>query len=145
MSMRCACFLAFFAVAVAVEAASDGETWWGHIRMLAADEMRGSETGSPEHRRAAEYVASQLEALGLSPGGTSGFLQNVPFLVRTVEEESSSLAIVRNGKREAVTLGDDAYFSMRIEHAPELEAPSCSSGMASPFPRKATTISPGST
>ncbi len=123
MSMRCACFLAFFAVAAAVEAASDGETWWGHIRVLAADEMRGRETGSPEHRRAAEYIASQLEALGLSPAGTAGFLQNVPFLVRTVEEENSSLAIVRGGKREAVTLGDEAYFSMRIEHAPELEAP----------------------
>ncbi len=123
MSMRCAWILAFFGMARAVEAANDGETWWGHIRVLAADEMRGRETGSPEHRRAAEYIASQLEALGLSPAGTSGFLQNVPFLVRTVEEESSSLAVVRGDKREAVTLGDEAYFSMRIEHAPELEAP----------------------
>ncbi len=102
---------------------SDAQKWWEHVRFLASDEMRGRETGSPEHRRAAEYVAARLGAQGLSPGGTSGFLQEVPFFVRTVQEESSSLAILRDGKREGVTLGDEAFFSMRIEHAPEIEAP----------------------
>ena len=111
-------------LAAAVEVVGDdAQKWWEHVRFLATDEMRGRETGSAEHRRAAEYVAAQFEARGLAPGGTAGFLQNVPFLVRTVQEESSSLAILRDGKREPVTLGDEAYFSMRIEHAPEIEAP----------------------
>lgn len=123
MRISCAGLLVFLGVAAAGGAADDAARWWEHIRFLASDDMRGRETGSPEHRLAAEYVASQFKALGLAPGGTSGFLQNVPFLVRTVQEESSSLAIVRGGKREAVTLGDEAYFSMRIEHGPEIEAP----------------------
>jgi hypothetical protein len=123
MRIPCAALLLAVTFAARGEPADDGQKWWEHIRFLAADDMRGRETGSPEHRRAAEYVASQLQALGLSPGAGSGFLQNVPFLVRTVEEESSSLAIVRGGTREPVTLGEEAYFSMRIEHAPEIEAP----------------------
>src|SRR5262245_60181132 len=120
MRIRCAGLLVFLGVAVLGSAADDAKRWWEHIRFLASDEMKGRETGSPEHPRAAEYIASQFQALGLEPAGTSGFLQNVPFLVRTVQEEGSSLAIVRGGKREPVTLGDEAYFSMRIEHAPEI-------------------------
>ncbi len=123
MKIRCAWLLVLLATLSTVAFPDDAQKWWEHIRFLATDEMRGRETGSPEHRRAAEYVAGKLEAQGLAPGGTAGFLQNVPFLVRTVQEESSSLAILRDGKREPVTLGDEAFFSMRIEHAPELEAP----------------------
>jgi hypothetical protein len=123
MKFRFTGLVIMLSVASTVAGADDGKRWWEHIRFLAADEMRGRETGTPEHRRAAEYVARELEAAGLSPGGTSGSLQKVPFLVRAIQEESSSLAIVRDGKREAVTLGDEAFFSMRIEHAPELEAP----------------------
>jgi hypothetical protein len=123
MKNRCAGVLILLATASAGARADDAEKWWQHVTFLASDEMRGRETGSAEHRLAAEYVAGKLEALGLAPGGTSGFLQKVPFFVRTVQEESSSLAILRDGKREPVTLGDEAFFSMRIEHAPEIEAP----------------------
>jgi hypothetical protein len=123
MKNRCAGFLVLLVMASTGARGDDAQKWWEHVRFLAADEMHGRETGSPEHRLAAEYVAGKLEALGLAPGGTTGFLQKVPFFVRTVQEESSSLAIVRDGKREPVTLGDEAFFSMRIEHAPEIEAP----------------------
>ncbi|HEY7696984.1 MAG TPA: M28 family metallopeptidase, partial [Vicinamibacteria bacterium] len=112
-----------FLVLAAGAPANDAEKWWAHIRFLASDEMRGRETGTPEHRRAAEYVAAQFETQGLAPGGTEGFLQRVPFLVRTLEEEKSSLSIVRNGKREPVSLGEEAFFSMRIKPAPSIEAP----------------------
>ncbi|MGH9334134.1 MAG: peptidase M28, partial [Vicinamibacteria bacterium] len=116
-------FLVAFAAMVSLAESDDAEKWWEHIRFLASDELRGRETGTPEHRRAAEYVAAQLEAQGLAPAGTKGFLQPVPFRVRTVQEESSSLAIVSGSGRDPVKLGDEAFFSMRIEHAPEIEAP----------------------
>jgi Zn-dependent M28 family amino/carboxypeptidase len=106
-----------------VARAGDGDTWWAHVRFLASDELRGRETGSPEHRRAAEYVASQLVSQGLAPGGTQGFLQKVPFHVRTVKEDGCSLAIVREGRPEPVKLGEEAFFGMRIEHAPHIDAP----------------------
>ena len=86
--------LVLLAVASTGVSADDAEKWWAHVRFLAADEMRGRETGSPEHRRAAEYVAAQFEANGLERGGTSGFLQEVPFLVRTVEEHAGTSALV---------------------------------------------------
>jgi hypothetical protein len=103
--------------------AEEADKWWEHIRFLASDEMRGRETGSPEHRRAAEYVAAQFEAQGLAKAGTEGYLQTVPFRVRKVDEEHSSLSIVKGGKTEPVKLGDEAFFSMRIEHPPRVEAP----------------------
>jgi hypothetical protein len=116
--------LILFTLAIAGPArADDAETWWAHIRFLASDEMRGRETGSPEHRRAAEYIARQFEAQGLAQAGESGYLQAVPFKVRRVDEERSSLAIVKSGKSQPVKLGDEAFFSMRIEHPPRVEAP----------------------
>src|SRR5262249_18115443 len=42
---------------------------------------------------------------------------------RSVLENECSLALVRNGQSEAVALGDEAVFSMRIAHAPNTEAP----------------------
>lgn len=39
-----------------------------HIKVLAADEMKGRGAGSPELERAAEYIAQQFEAAGLRPG-----------------------------------------------------------------------------
>ena len=37
--------------------ASSG-SWWAHVTALADDSMLGREAGSPQHRTAAEYVAS---------------------------------------------------------------------------------------
>ena len=33
------------------------ERWWSHVTFLANDGMKGRDTGSPEHRKAAEYIA----------------------------------------------------------------------------------------
>jgi hypothetical protein len=85
--------------------------------------MKGRETGSPEHREAAEYVARHFKEAGLRPGGTVGYFQPVPFKSRTVVESKSSLAIVRGSSVVPVVLGDEATFSMRIDPAPHVEAP----------------------
>jgi Zn-dependent M28 family amino/carboxypeptidase len=97
--------------------------WWSHVSFLADDRMKGRETGSPEHREAAEYIARQFKDAGLKPGGTDGYLQSVPFKSRKIVEDKSSLALVRGGTASPVVLGDEATFSMRIEHAPRVEAP----------------------
>src|SRR5262245_24613451 len=101
----------------------DGERWWSHVKFLASDELRGRETGTPEHRHAAEYVAQQFAAAGLAPAGTGGYIQPISFRARRIVEEKSSLAIVRDGKREPIVLGEDAVFSMRVEHPPQFGAP----------------------
>lgn len=105
------------------DAPEQAAAWWKHVAFLASDEMRGRETGSPEHRKAANYVADAFADAGVQPGGSSGYLQPVTFRSRRIDEVKSSLALVRRGKAAPVVLGDEATFSMRIDPAPAVEAP----------------------
>ncbi len=57
---------------------TDGETQ-PPLRFLAADEMRGRDTGSPELNIAANYIASQFQRWGVSKvPGTNSYFQQVP-------------------------------------------------------------------
>ena len=99
---------ALLAVVLPAPAFGQAETWWGHVTALADDSMRGRQTGSPEHRKAAEYVASVFQRAGLEPAGTDGWFQPVRFRVRQINEPRSSLALVRGGKAEPLAFGTDA-------------------------------------
>ena len=101
----------------------DGKTWWEHIKVLAADNMEGRDTGSPGLKKAEEYTVDQLKAAGLQPAGVKGFYQPVKFESRQLVEADSSAALVRDGKAEPLTLGEDVTFSTRIDLAPAVEAP----------------------
>lgn len=104
-------------------ASNPAREWWKHIEYLASDELAGRETGSEGHRRAAQYIATAFQRAGLKPGGTRGYFQAVGFVSRKVVEARSSLSLVRNGREEPIVLGEEATFSMGIEHAPRTEAP----------------------
>jgi hypothetical protein len=101
----------------------DGGRWWSHVAFLADDALEGRDTGSPGHRKAAEYVAREFEKAGLRPAGTEGYLQPVRLGSRTIDEAHSRLALVRGGAEEALKLGDDAVISLRVDPAPSVEAP----------------------
>ncbi|HKD80497.1 MAG TPA: M28 family metallopeptidase [Candidatus Angelobacter sp.] len=101
----------------------DGKSWWSYVKVLAADDMEGRETGSAGLRRAQEYVVEQLKHAGLEPAGSNGFYQPVQFVSRQIVESESSLALVRNGLAEPLALGEDAIFSTRVDLAPSLDAP----------------------
>src|SRR3954469_14037726 len=73
--------------------APGGEKWWSHIEALANDGMAGRLTGSPEHKRAAEYVARQFETAGLERPGIGGYLQPVRLKTRRIVEAQSSLTL----------------------------------------------------
>lgn len=109
----------------AAQQPSAADRWWAHVSYLASDELEGRDTGSAGHKKAAAYVADQFKQAGLAPAGTAGYLQPVEFVSRKIVEEKSSLALIREGSStaEPVALGDDAAFSMRIDPAPEVEAP----------------------
>ena len=113
--------------AATVSGQQPAERWWSHVTFLANDTMKGRDTGSPEHRKAAEYIADHLKRAGLQPGGTKGYFQPVPFRSRRIDEAQSSLTLIRQmgtaTTQDPITLGDDATFSMRIEPAPSVEAP----------------------
>jgi Zn-dependent M28 family amino/carboxypeptidase len=121
--------------ASAISARQPAARWWSHLTFLADDSMKGRDTGSPEHRKAAEYVAAEFKRAGLEPGGTKGYLQPVPFRSRRIVEAQSSLALVRaGGAVTPVVLGEEATFSMRIEPAPSVEAPIVFAGYALQVP-----------
>jgi Zn-dependent M28 family amino/carboxypeptidase len=102
---------------------ADPNRWWSHVEALANDGMEGRNTGSPAHKRAAAYVAAQFKQTGLEPAGTDGYIQPVAFKTRTIDESHSSLALIRDGKAESLTLGEDANISLRSDAAATLDAP----------------------
>jgi Zn-dependent M28 family amino/carboxypeptidase len=114
----------------------DGKTWWNYVRVLADDNMEGRDTGSEGLRKAEAYVVDQLKAAGLTPAGADGFYQPITFESRQVVEAGSSAVLVRNGKDEPLTLGDDAYFSSRVDLAPSVEAPLVFVGYGLKIPEK---------
>jgi Zn-dependent M28 family amino/carboxypeptidase len=97
--------------------------WWTHVEALANDGMEGRNTGSPGHKRAAEYVASQFRKAGLEPAGVDGYIQAVDFKTRRIVESASSLMLIREGRPEPLVLGTDANISVRIDPAPRIDAP----------------------
>jgi Zn-dependent M28 family amino/carboxypeptidase len=130
--MRRAGVLALIAAAlIAAPKVPDAGRWWSHVLFLADDKLEGRETGSEGHRRAAEYVAAQFERSGLKP-----HIQPVKLSSRRIREEQSSLAIVREGKREPLTLGEDAIFGLRSEPPQHVSAPMVFVGYGLVIPEK---------
>ncbi len=93
----------------------NGQSWWDHVRVLADDSMEGRDTGSIGLRKAEAYVVERLKEYGLEPAGTDGYYQPIRFIQRAIDEKNSSAALIRNGQQEPLSLGEDAYFSTRVE------------------------------
>jgi len=117
-------------------ASFDGKSWWEHIKVLAADNMEGRDTGSPGLKKAEAYVVGQLKAAGLQPAGVKGYYQPVKFESRRLAEKESNAALIRDGKAEALTLGEDVIFNTRVDLAPAVEAPLVFVGYGLSIPEK---------
>ncbi len=100
----------------------DGARWWSHVAVLADDALEGRNTGSPGHRKAADYVAGQFANLGLKPGGSEGFFQPVKLRSKKIDETHSSLALISAQGEEPLKLGDDAIIGSRLDPAAAIEA-----------------------
>jgi len=101
----------------------DGQSWWSHVKFLANDKLEGRDTGSRGEREAEKYAVEQLKKAGAEPAGERGFYQPVKFVSRQIVEKDSSLTLIRDGKREPLVLGEDAYIGTRVRPAPEVSAP----------------------
>jgi hypothetical protein len=100
-----------------------GERCWLDVRVLADDVTEGRRAGSAGHRRAAQFVAEEFRKAGLEPGGDKDFLQTVLLESRLIDEQKSSLALVINGERRPLKLGDDGGFNLRGNFVREVDAP----------------------
>lgn len=107
----------------ALYAADHGERWWGHIGSLGGDSREERLPGTESHRKAAQYVAAELEKAGVLAAGKGGYMQPVKFRSRRILEQYSSLALVRDGAARPLALGEDAIVGMDVDPAPAAEAP----------------------
>src|SRR6185295_12335205 len=134
---RIAALTLLVALALTLTARADGKKWFSHIEALASDAMAGRQTGSPEHKRAADYVAKNFTSAGLEPAGVGGsFIQPVKLKTRRFVEAGSSLAVVREGNAETLSFADDANVSMRVDPAPSVEAPMVFAGYGLSVPEQ---------
>src|SRR5450432_1451190 len=127
-----ACFL----LHAATDFTAEGKRWWSHIEYLASDDLKGRDTGSEGHLKAARYVAGEFERSGLKPAGSSGYFQPVKFDVKQIVEEQSSLALIRDGKVETLKLGDDASLGLRGDIQESTEAAAVFAGYGFQVPEK---------
>jgi hypothetical protein len=101
---------------IASAQAPNADRWWRDVQVLSHDSMRGRQSGSPEHREAAEYVARAFKGAGLEAGTPTGFLQPVYLNSRRIDETRSSIALVRDGVEEKLTFGEDAAYAIRTTY-----------------------------
>jgi Zn-dependent M28 family amino/carboxypeptidase len=114
----------------------DGNSWWGYVKVLAADDMEGRETGSAALKRAEAYVVDQLKLNHLEPAGATGYYQAMEFESRQIDEKNSSLSLINNGQKETLTLGEDAIFSTRVDLAPSVQGSMVFVGYGMKVPEK---------
>ncbi len=84
-----------------------------HMRFLADDSLEGRRTGTEGFDWAAEYVARQLEAIGLEPAGEDGFFQRVSLRRGVLDPDSSSLGLTRDGRPLVLRMYSDYYLYPR--------------------------------
>ncbi|MBV9887053.1 MAG: M28 family peptidase [Acidobacteria bacterium] len=96
-----------------------GSAWWAHVQFLADDNLEGRETGSEGLRKAEAYVVDHFKKAGLEPAGTDGYYQPVKFVSREIVEGESSASLISGGKAQPLVLGDDAFFSTRVNLSPD--------------------------
>jgi Zn-dependent M28 family amino/carboxypeptidase len=86
--------------------------------VLADDGFEGRDTGSPGERAARRYLARRLATAGIPAAE-----QPIELRSRTLVESDSSMALVRGSKEIPLVLGEQAFFSTRVDLASHVEAP----------------------
>lgn len=76
--------------------------------VFAADSFGGRETGTPFADKAARWIADRAAALGLEPGGDSGYFHRVPMTRSALV--TGALSITSGGATKPLTFGRDLAF-----------------------------------
>lgn len=85
-----------------------GDRWMQRMAALSDDAMEGRRVGTPGYDRAAAWVAAEMEAVGLKPGGVDGgWYQPIRFREQTVDLGASSAELTVGGATRAMTLPAD--------------------------------------
>ncbi len=76
------------------------------LSALADDSMQGRRTASSGELRAARYIVSEMQAVGLTPAGDSGYVQRVP-LVATAGRQGSERFVLQQSWAGLDTVSPD--------------------------------------
>lgn len=68
-----------------------------HLTYLADDSLEGRDAGQPGYDLAAAYVAEQYAEMGLEPGGSDGWYQQVPLASYLIDPEGPAMIVHRDG------------------------------------------------
>ncbi|MFC4722811.1 M20/M25/M40 family metallo-hydrolase [Geojedonia litorea] len=66
------------------------------VEFLSSDELEGRQTGTDAEIKAANYIAKRFDALGLTPKGTDGYLQQFSFKPKTDPHQEVNYTIIGN-------------------------------------------------
>jgi hypothetical protein len=103
----------------AQEAALSTERYMKDVNFLASDEMQGRGSGSPELERAAEYIAAEFAAAGLTPAGENGtFFQSFEVTTGAVAGDNNQFGLGETAFRQ----GED-FVPILFSSTAEIEAP----------------------
>jgi Zn-dependent M28 family amino/carboxypeptidase len=107
----------------AAERSPEARAWWSHVEFLASDALEGRRAGTPGHTKAAAYVSSQFDSIGLKPGGAkNSYTQPVQMQTRLLDEPASSLEYIVDGKPRLIQLGEEANLGVRVDRPGVVEA-----------------------
>jgi hypothetical protein len=90
-----------------------------HVEFLASDLLEGRETGTRGHEIAAAYVVSQMQSLGVKPGGDNGsWYQQVPFRRATLKDGAAiGFTAAARGTAESLVQGTDVAIRPSLVNA----------------------------
>jgi Zn-dependent M28 family amino/carboxypeptidase len=92
------------------------------IKTLADDTFEGRGPGTPTGEAAADWIAAEMNRIGLEPGGDNGtYLQEVKMVNQTIDPSTSYLSFTSEDGTEIPTkLKDDAVIWTKRQNATEL-------------------------
>jgi len=116
----------------------------GHMRFLSDTLLEGRAPGTPGYDIAAQYVATQLEGLGLKPAGIQGtWFQPVPLRKAAVDDARSSFMLLESGKQQKLVDAVDYVFRADLlRTVTSVEAPVVFVGFGVTAPEMNTTTTP---
>lgn len=92
------------------------------IKTLADDTFEGRGPGTPTGEAAADWIAAEMQRIGLEPGGDNGsYLQEVKMVNQTIDPSTSYLTFVEpDGTERPTTLKQDSVIWTKRQNATEL-------------------------
>jgi Zn-dependent M28 family amino/carboxypeptidase len=137
-NMLCRALLSLAALALSLTAQTpqiSGDKIRAHVKYLSADALEGRGVGTHGEKLATEYIAAQLKAEGVNPGGDNGtYFQRVPLVGSETRPDATMTIASKNGKVPLTFIKDyvGTAFTQKPENNFDAEAIFVGHGISAP-------------